>query len=163
MPYPNSLHLRSSWGGVLNVLSKSNINVSTCTSLFKILAQSFITISNWVSQLCFFLNACMLPIWQETVFFKVIHGVWIYYVLKSLAENACEWEMAIMACQSPVTFRKQGTDVYQKPSSGITPVSTDCWNKCAKTGSSSTASSFKILGCNLSGPIAIVDSDLSED
>ena len=60
MPYPNSLHLRSSWGGVSNVFLKSNINVSTCPPLSKILAQSFITVNNWVSHLCFFLNACCL-------------------------------------------------------------------------------------------------------
>ena len=38
MPYLNSLHLRSSWGGVSNAFSKSNINVATCPPLSKILA-----------------------------------------------------------------------------------------------------------------------------
>ena len=52
--------LRSSWEGVSNAFSKSNMNVSTCPLLSKILAQSFITVVNWVSQLCPFLNACCL-------------------------------------------------------------------------------------------------------
>ena len=34
--------------------------VSTCPLLSKILAQSFMTVVNWVSQLCPFLNACCL-------------------------------------------------------------------------------------------------------
>ena len=46
--------------GVSNAFSKSNMNVSTCPLLSKILAQSFITVVNWVSQLCPFLNACCL-------------------------------------------------------------------------------------------------------
>ena len=56
IPYLNNLILRSSWGGVSNAFSKSNMNVSTCPLLSKILAQSFITVVNWVSQLCPFLN-----------------------------------------------------------------------------------------------------------
>ena len=60
IPYLNNLLLRSSWGGVSNAFSKSNMNVSTCPLLSKILAQSFITVVNWVSQLCPFLNACCL-------------------------------------------------------------------------------------------------------
>ena len=58
MPQPNTLPLRSSCGGVSNAFSKSKMNVSTCPPLSKILAQSFITVVNWVSQLCLFLNAC---------------------------------------------------------------------------------------------------------
>ena len=46
--------------GVSNAFSKSNMNVSTCPLLSKILAQSFITVVNWVSQLCPFLNAYCL-------------------------------------------------------------------------------------------------------
>ena len=60
IPQLNNLLLRSSWGGVSNAFSKSNMNVSTCPLLSKILAQSFITVVNWVSQLCPFLNACCL-------------------------------------------------------------------------------------------------------
>ena len=45
---------------VSNAFSKSNMNVSTCPLLSKILAHSFITVVNWVSQLCPFLNACCL-------------------------------------------------------------------------------------------------------
>ena len=51
IPQLNNLLLRSSWGGVSNAFSKSNMNVSTCHLLSKILAQSCIT-------LCLFLNAC---------------------------------------------------------------------------------------------------------
>ena len=54
------LLLRSSWGGVSNAFSKSNMNVSICPLLSKILAQSFITVVSWVSQLCPFLNAYCL-------------------------------------------------------------------------------------------------------
>ena len=46
--------------GVSNASSKSNMNVSTCPLLSKILAQSFITVVNWVSQLCPFRNAYCL-------------------------------------------------------------------------------------------------------
>ena len=45
---------------VSNAFSKSKMNVSTCPLLSKILAQSFITVVIWVSQLCIFLNACCL-------------------------------------------------------------------------------------------------------
>ena len=58
MPYPWSLHFRSSWGGVSKAFSKSN--VSTWPPASKILAQSFITVINWVSQVRFFLKACCL-------------------------------------------------------------------------------------------------------
>ena len=60
VPYPYSLHLSSSCGGVLKTFSKSKINVSTCPPISKILAQSFITVINWVSQLCLFRNTCCL-------------------------------------------------------------------------------------------------------
>ena len=40
--------------------SKSNMNVSTCPLLSKILSKSFITVVSWVSQLYPFLNACRL-------------------------------------------------------------------------------------------------------
>ena len=54
------LALRSSCGGVSKAFSKSKISVSACPPLSKILAQSFITVINWVSQLCLFRNACCL-------------------------------------------------------------------------------------------------------
>ena len=60
IPYPYSLHLSSSCGGVSKASSKSKINVSTCPPISKILAQSFITVIIWVSQLCLFRNACCL-------------------------------------------------------------------------------------------------------
>ena len=44
--------------GVSKAFLKSKINVSTCLPLSEILAQTFITVTNWVSQLCLFLNAC---------------------------------------------------------------------------------------------------------
>ena len=59
IPELNNLLLRSSWGGVY-AFSNSNMNVSTCPLLSKILAQSFITVVNWVSQDYHFLNACCL-------------------------------------------------------------------------------------------------------
>ena len=62
IPYPYSLHLSSSCRGVSKAFSKSKINVSTCPPLSKILAQSFITVINWVSQLCLFRNACCLSV-----------------------------------------------------------------------------------------------------
>ena len=45
-------------------------------------------------------------------------------------------------------FLNKGQMFAKDHSSGITPVFNDCRNKCAKTGPSSSASSFKILGCN---------------
>ena len=60
MPYPRSLHCRSSWGGVSKTFLKSNKNVSTWPPASKMLTRSFITVLNWVSQLRFFLKACSL-------------------------------------------------------------------------------------------------------
>ena len=54
------LAFKYSWGGVSKAFSKSKINVSTCPPSSKILARSFITVINWVSQLCLFRNACCL-------------------------------------------------------------------------------------------------------
>ena len=48
------------WGCVSKAFSKFKIKVFTCLSLTKILAQSFITMINWVSQLCLFRNVCCL-------------------------------------------------------------------------------------------------------
>ena len=75
IPYLNNLLLRSSWGGVSNAFSKSNMNVSTCPLLSKILAQSFITVVNWVSQLCPFLNACCLSDRSWSFSYKVDENV----------------------------------------------------------------------------------------
>ena len=85
IPYPYSLHLSSSCGGVSKAFSKSNINVSTCPPLSKILAQSFIAVINWVSQLCLFRNACCLSdrslcpskcamILEHTMCSSILHG-----------------------------------------------------------------------------------------
>ena len=85
VPLPNNLLLRSSWGRVLKAFSKSRINVSTCPPLFKIFTQSFITVVNWVSQLCLFLNACCLSdkswysskwamIFEHTICSSNLHG-----------------------------------------------------------------------------------------
>ena len=57
-----SIHFRvfspNTMRGVSKAFLKSKINVSTCLPLSEILAQTFITVTNWVSQLCLFLNAC---------------------------------------------------------------------------------------------------------
>ena len=85
LPYPYSLHLSSSCGGVSKAFSKFKINVSTCPPLSKILAQSFITLINWVSQLFLFRNVCCLSdkslcsakcamILEHTMFSSNLHG-----------------------------------------------------------------------------------------
>ena len=53
-------HLSSSWGCVSKAFSKSKMEVSTSPPLSKILAKSYITVINWVSQHCFFRNDCCL-------------------------------------------------------------------------------------------------------
>ena len=55
-----NLLLRSSWGGVSNAFSKSNMNTAICLLLSKSLTRLFITVVSWVLQLCPFLNACCL-------------------------------------------------------------------------------------------------------
>ena len=58
-----SLCLLSYWGGLLLTITISSFSLASGTwhpLLSKILAQSFITVVNWVSQLCSFLNACCL-------------------------------------------------------------------------------------------------------
>ena len=61
IPQLNNLLLRSSWGGVSNAFSKSNMN---CVNLSSIVQDFnpiiYYPVVSWVSQLCPFLNACCL-------------------------------------------------------------------------------------------------------
>ena len=61
MPYPWSLHFRSSWRGVSNAFSKSNMNVSTWPPASKTFAQSFITVINCFTPMV--LPESMLSVW----------------------------------------------------------------------------------------------------
>ena len=94
MPYPWSLHFRSSWGGVSNAFSKSNKNVSTWPPASKILAQSFIT--DQLSFTATILPESMLPVWQKLVYIKMSHNICTYYMFKHLARNTCQGHWTIV-------------------------------------------------------------------
>ena len=116
--------------------------MSTCALLAKIFTQSFVTEVSWVSQLCLFINACWLSdkSWYSS---KLSHAILAYYMFKQLTWQACQGHGAIVTSKSPIPFLKEGTDVSS--------VSRDCWSKCANTGPSSLASSFRTLAWNSSG------------
>ena len=99
--------------GVSNAFSKSNMNVSTCPLLSKILAQSFITVVNWVSQLC--------PFWMHVAYLTGVYihqdELWYLNILcvrvtckvhksRKLGDNSRKW---------PVTFLEKGADICNRP------------------------------------------------
>ena len=88
MPNPWGLHFRSSREGVWKAFSKSNITVSTWPPASNILAQSFITVINWDSQLRFFLKACCLS-----------------------DRSLCSWRWAIIFIHTMCSSILQGTHV----------------------------------------------------
>ena len=147
VPWPYSLLLRSSWGGVSNAFSKSNMNVATCPLLSKIFAQSFIIVVNWVSQLCPFLNACCLS--DRSLY----SSGWAWYLnihctmcSSNLQGTQVIGNQAIIARKWPVTLLERGQIFVRDRSFGISPVSTDCWKRLENTGPNSVASSFRTLG-----------------
>ena len=101
MPQPNSLLLMSICVGVSNTFSKSRMNVSTCPPLSKSLAQSFITIVNWVSQLCLFLNACCLS--ERSLYASRWAMMCEHTMCSSNLQGTSWWDGMIITCESPVT------------------------------------------------------------
>ena len=134
--------------GVSNAFSKSNMNVSTCPLLSKILAQSFITVVNWVSQLCPFLNACCLSdrslyssrwamIFEHTMCSSNLH-----YSRKP-GENCTQ-----VTCHSSW---KGGRYLQETSPLGFH----QCLLIATQDETNSVASSFRTLGWSSSGPKAL--------
>ena len=78
------------------------VNVSTCPLLSKILAQSFITVVSWISQLCPFLNACCLSdrslyssrwamIFEKTMCSSNLQGTQV----KEICHSSWKWQETI--------------------------------------------------------------------
>ena len=123
--------------------------------LSKILAQSFITVVNWLSQLCLFLNACCLSdrslypsrwamIFERTMCSSNLQGTQVRETGRQL--HASDLSL----------FLKRGQIFARDHSFGISPVSIDCWKRWANTGPTcnSVASSFRTLVWSSSGPKA---------
>ena len=84
IPYPYSLHLSSSCGGVSKASSKSK---DKCVNLSAVI-QDFSPIVYNSDQLSFTavpLSECMLSIWQKFMFVQMCHDIRAYYVFKQLA------------------------------------------------------------------------------
>ena len=125
------------------------MNVSTCPLLFKILAQSFITVVSWV-----FRNYVIS--WMHVDY---LTGVYIY--------QDEPWYLNMLCVQVTCKVhksRKPGDNFPQVTchsswkgdhSFGISPVSIDCWKRWANTGPNSVASSFRTLRWSSSGPKAL--------
>ena len=151
MPQLNSLLLRSSWGGVSKAFSKTKMDVSTCPPLFKILAQSFITVVNWVSQLCLFLDACCLS--EKSLY----SSRWAIMFERTMCSRTCKVRKSVRRDDNYMRkschpFYKGDIYLQETILLGISPVSRDFWKKWAKTGPNSVPSSFKTLGWSSSGP-----------
>ena len=111
---PNCLLLRSSCGGVSNAFSKSKMNVSTCPPLSNILAQSFINVVNWVSQLCLFLNACCLSERSNSLYSSWWAMMFKHTMCSSNLEGTRQWDGTIITCKSPVTLFIEGTYICKR-------------------------------------------------
>ena len=144
--------LRSSWGGVPNAFSKSNMNVSTCLLLSKIFAQSFITVVRWVSQLCPFLNACCLSdrslylsrwamIFEHTMCSSNLQGTQVKDPGNNCTQGTCHYSW------KGGRYLQEG----KRPLLWDFTVSVDCWKRWANTGPNSVASSFRTLGWSSPG------------
>ena len=125
------------------------MNLSSCPPLSKILAQSFITVVNWCSQMCLFLNACCLSkrssyssrwamIFEHTMCSSNLQGT-----------QSERWNDSYLGDPIDVKY------ICKRPFLGISAVSNDCWKRCAKTGPSPVTSSFRTLGWSPSGPKAL--------
>ena len=130
------------------------MNVSTCPLLSKILAQSFITVVNWVSQLCPFLNACCLS--DRSLYSSRWAMIFEHTMCSSNLQGTQVKETGLCLHASDLSlFLKRGQIFTRDHSFGISPVSIDCWKRWANTGSNSVASSFRTLGWSSSGPKAL--------
>ena len=83
------------------------------------------------------------------IFIQVSHDIWACYIFKQLTWHACQGHGTIITSKSPIPW---GQMFARSRSLGISPVSRDCWNKCANIGPSSSASSFRTLWRSSSGP-----------
>ena len=121
------------------------MNVSTCPLLSKILAQSFITVVNWVSQLCPFLNACCLS--DRSLCSSRWAMIFEHTMCSSNLQGTQVKETGRLLHASDLSlFLKRGQIFARDHSFGISPVSTDCWKRWANTGPNSVAGSFRTLG-----------------
>ena len=132
------------------------MEVSTCPPLSKLLAQSSIAVISWVSQLCFFWNACCLSdkslcsskcaiIFEQTIPWYV-QVICMLGKLEKLVDN-----------YKPNTYPLSHIEdicLQVTIPLGISPVSIECWKRWANIGPSSDVRSFKTLGCRSSGPKA---------
>ena len=140
--------------GVSNAFAKSNMNVSTCPLLSKILAQSFITVVNWVPQPCLFLNVCCLSdrrLYQSRWAMIFEHAM----CSSNLQGTQFKGTGRSLHASDLSLFLKSGQIFARDHSFGISPVSIDCWKRWAITGPNSVASSFRNLGWSSSGPKAL--------
>ena len=120
IPQLNSLRLRSSWGGLLQAISKLNMNVSTCPFF----VQNFSPIICDHSQLSF------------TTMFYLYHGNvcpsrWAMIfehvcMFKQLTRYASQGNWAIIEHKYPVFFLKSGQKFARDYSFGISAVYIDC-------------------------------------
>ena len=139
--------------GLSKAFLKYRMKVSTRPPLSKILAKSFITVIDWVSQLCLFRYACQLSdkslcsskcaiIFEQTTCSS-----------NSLGAQIRETGRYLQAKElSPFWYR--GHMFASDHSLGISSVSIDCWKRWANIGPNSDASSFKTLGWSSSSPKA---------
>ena len=125
------------------------MNVSTCPLLSKILAQLFISVVNWVSQLCPFLNAFCLS--DRSLYSS--RWAMIFELGMLCVRVTCKVHKS-RKLGDILLFLKRGQIFARDHSFGISPVSIDCWKRKANTGPNSVASSFRTLGWRSSGPKA---------
>ena len=83
------------------------------------------------------------------IFIQVSHDIWAYCMFKQLTWHTCEGHRVIITCKSPIpiSFLKRGQMFARSHSFGV-------GKKCANTGPSSFASSFRTLGWSSLGPKA---------
>ena len=101
------------------------------------------------------LSECMLSIWKKFMFVQMRHDIRAYYVFKQLARYTSQGDRTVIVSQRPISFLISGHIFARDHSLGISPMSIDCWNRWANTGSNSVASSFRTLGWSSSGPKAL--------
>ena len=87
---------------------------------------------------------------------KVIPDMTTNYVFHTFARNTGERNWPVVHREVSVTLFEDRGNKARVQSSGICPVSRDCWKIVVKIGASSAASSCRILHGMLSGPEAFL-------
>ena len=117
---------------------------ASCPLLSKILAQPFITVVNWVSQLCPFLNACCLP--DRSLYSSRWAMIFEHTMCSSNLQGTQVKETGRYLHASDLSlFLKRGQIFARDHFFGISPVSIDGWKRWADAGPNSVASSFRTL------------------